>query len=103
MAKGGRKAKDSKKLTKGTECFMKFNSKGSPYRVCKSQKELNLKDEISLIKKELQKLKINPNYKDNLDLDGTLGVCIGSNTMFNWKKGMTIIPNTKCEIAWRIE
>jgi hypothetical protein len=42
-------------------------------------------------------------YKDNLDLDGTLGVCIGSNTMFNWKKGMTIIPNTKCEIAWRIE
>ena len=34
----------------------------------KSLKELNLKDEITLIKKELQKLKINPDYKDNLDL-----------------------------------
>ncbi len=38
----------------------------------KSQKELNLKDEISLIKKELQKLKINPDYKDNLDLTENL-------------------------------
>ncbi len=34
----------------------------------KSQKELNLKDEITLVKKELQKLKINPDYKENLDL-----------------------------------
>ncbi len=33
----------------------------------KSQKESNLKDEIRLIKKELQKLKIKPDYKDNLD------------------------------------
>ncbi len=38
----------------------------------KSQKELNLKDEIALIKKELQKLKINPDYKDNLDLTENL-------------------------------
>ncbi len=34
----------------------------------KSQKESNLKDEITLIKKELQKLKIRPDYKDNLGL-----------------------------------
>ena len=34
----------------------------------KSQKESNLKDEITLIKNELQKLKIKPDYKDNLDL-----------------------------------
>jgi alanyl-tRNA synthetase len=34
----------------------------------KSQKELNLKDEITLVKKELKKLKIEPDYKDNLDL-----------------------------------
>ena len=33
-----------------------------------SQKDANLKDEILLIKKELQKLKIKPDYKDNLDL-----------------------------------
>ena len=38
----------------------------------KSQKETNLKDEIILIKKELQKLKIDPNYKDNLDLTENL-------------------------------
>ena len=38
----------------------------------KSQKELNLKDEIKLIKKELQKLKINPDYKGNLDLTENL-------------------------------
>jgi len=38
----------------------------------KSQKELDLKDEITLIKKELQKLKINPDYKDNLDLTENL-------------------------------
>ncbi len=34
----------------------------------KSQKETNIKNEIDLIKKELQKLKINPDFKENLDL-----------------------------------
>ena len=38
----------------------------------KSQKELNLKDEITLVKKELQKLKINPDYKEDLDLTENL-------------------------------
>ncbi len=38
----------------------------------KSQKESNLKDEITLIKKELQKLKIKPEYKDNLNLTENL-------------------------------
>ncbi len=38
----------------------------------KSLKELNLKDEITLIKKELRKLKINPDYKDNLNLTENL-------------------------------
>ena len=42
-------------------------------------------------------------YLDTTDLDGTLGVCIGSSTMFNWKDGMQLIPNNKCKIAWRIE
>ncbi|MDA9684463.1 alanine--tRNA ligase [Candidatus Pelagibacter bacterium] len=37
-----------------------------------SQKELNLKNEITLVKKELQILKINPDYKDNLDLTENL-------------------------------
>ncbi len=38
----------------------------------KSQKEINLKGEITLIKKELQKLKIKPDYKDNLNLTENL-------------------------------
>ena len=42
-------------------------------------------------------------YKDNRDLEGTVGICIGDRTMFNWKEEITIIPNIKCEIAWRIE
>ena len=42
-------------------------------------------------------------YKDELEWDGTLGVCIGSNTMFNWKSGMNLIMNSKCKICWRIE
>ncbi len=38
----------------------------------KSLKESNLKDEIILIKKELQKLNIKPEYKDNLNLTENL-------------------------------
>ena len=38
----------------------------------KSQKESNLKNEIELIKKELQKLKIKPELKENLDLSENL-------------------------------
>ncbi len=34
----------------------------------KSQKESSIKNEIELIKKELQKFKINPDFKENLDL-----------------------------------
>jgi len=44
MARGGYKAPDSKKLPKGTKCFMKFNSKGTPYRVCKDKKELEFEN-----------------------------------------------------------
>ena len=42
-------------------------------------------------------------YIDTRDLDGTLGVCIGENVMFNWKKQITLIPKNNCKIAWRIE
>jgi alanyl-tRNA synthetase len=40
----------------------------------KSKKESNLKKEIELIKKDLQKLKIKPDYKDNLDLSENLKI-----------------------------
>ena len=42
-------------------------------------------------------------YKDKFDWDGTLGVCIGSNTMFNWKKGINLVMNNQCKYCWRIE
>ena len=40
----------------------------------KSKKETNLKKEIELIKKDLQKLKIKPDYKENLDLSENLKI-----------------------------
>ena len=42
-------------------------------------------------------------YIDKTDLEGTLGVCIGENVMFNWKKEIALIPKNNCKIAWRIE
>jgi len=42
-------------------------------------------------------------YKDEFDWDGTLGVCIGSQTMFNWKKGISLVLNSQCKYCWRIE
>lgn len=41
-------------------------------------------------------------YKDEFDWDGTLGVCIGEKTMFNWKKAIMVINNNKCLKCWRI-
>ena len=38
----------------------------------KSQKEINIQNEIEFVKKELQKLKINPDFKENLDLSENL-------------------------------
>ncbi len=38
----------------------------------KSLKEKNLKDQVDLVKKELSKFKIKPNYKDNIDLSENL-------------------------------
>jgi hypothetical protein len=41
-------------------------------------------------------------YKDEFDWDGTLGVCIGEKTMFNWKKTIMVVNNNKCLKCWRI-
>ena len=42
-------------------------------------------------------------YKDEYDWDGTLGVCLGDKTMFNWKKSIMLIRNDRCMKCWRIE
>ena len=44
MAKGGKKGEGSKKVSKGGACFMKYNSAGNPYRVCKSGAELKFEE-----------------------------------------------------------
>ena len=54
MVKKGKKPRDTKKAKskkgskpapKGGACFMKFNSAGNPYRVCKSGAELKFEKE----------------------------------------------------------
>tara|TARA_R100001377_G_C3117824_1_gene84865 strand:+ start:159 stop:578 length:420 start_codon:yes stop_codon:yes gene_type:complete len=42
-------------------------------------------------------------FVDETDLDGTVGICIGSNSMFNWKNGVNLINTFKCKYAWRIQ
>ena len=42
-------------------------------------------------------------YKDNRDLEGTVGICVGDRALFNWKEEIAVVPNINCEIAWRIE
>lgn len=56
MAKGGKKGKGSKPLPKGGACFMKFNSAGNPYRVCKSGAELKSEKERAKKNKKKQKV-----------------------------------------------
>ena len=81
-------------------------------RILKNLKKKDLLDLINQIAKENNFKRIDIDkaqrgdvlyYKDNRDLEGTVGICIGDRTMFNWKEEITIIPNIKCEIAWRIE
>ena len=42
-------------------------------------------------------------FIDETDLDGTVGVCLGENSIFNWKDGVKLINTFKCKYAWRIE
>ena len=81
-------------------------------RILKNLKKKDLLDLINQIAEENNFKRIDISkaqrgdvlyYKDNRDLEGTVGICIGDRTMFNWKEEITIIPNIKCEIAWRIE
>ena len=81
-------------------------------KILKNLKKKDLLDLINQIAKDnnFEKIDIDKAqrgdvlyYKDNRDLEGTVGICIGEKTMFNWKEEITIIPNIKCEIAWRIE
>ena len=65
----------------------------------KNQKESNLKDEIELIKNELKKFKIKPNYKNNLDLHENLK---NLKKQFN-KVKIENIKRTKTKILLKIK
>ena len=80
-------------------------------KVLKQLKRNNFLDLINQIAKENNFKRINISqvlrgdvlyYEDKKDLDGTVGVCIGKTTMFNWKDGMCLVENNKCKFAWRI-
>ena len=71
MARGGKKAKDSKKMPKGSKCFMKYNSNGSVYRVCKSGAELKMEKERAKKNKAKRSL-IEEKKKQSKKLDDEL-------------------------------
>tara|TARA_R100001509_G_scaffold109145_1_gene65093 strand:+ start:263 stop:544 length:282 start_codon:yes stop_codon:yes gene_type:complete len=71
MAKGGRAAKDSKKVPKGGKCFMKYNSNGSVYRVCKSGAELKFEKERAK-KNKAKRSMIEEKKKQSKKLDDEL-------------------------------
>ena len=81
-------------------------------KILKQLKKNSLLDLINQIAEEnnFQRIDINRSqrgdvlyYKDNKDLEGTVGVCIGEMVVFNWKENIILIEKNKCEIAWRIE
>ncbi len=81
-------------------------------RILKNLKKKDLLDLINQIAKENNFKRIDISkaqrgdvlyYKDNRDLEGTVGICVGDRALFNWKEEIAVVPNINCEIAWRIE
>tara|TARA_R110000803_G_scaffold32023_6_gene70908 strand:- start:2040 stop:2459 length:420 start_codon:yes stop_codon:yes gene_type:complete len=90
----------------------KYKSLSEFKKILKQLKKNSLLDLINQIAEEnnFQRIDINRSqrgdvlyYKDNKDLEGTVGVCIGEMVVFNWKENIILIEKNKCEIAWRIE
>jgi len=81
-------------------------------KILKENKKKSLLDLIIKIAKEnnFKEIDISKTQRgdvvyfiDETDLDGTVGVCLGQNSMFNWKNGVNLISTFKCKSAWRIE
>ena len=81
-------------------------------RILKNLKKKDLLDLINQIAEENNFKRIDISkaqrgdglyYKDNRDLEGTVGICVGERALFNWKEEIAVVPNINCEIAWRIE
>ena len=90
----------------------KYKSLSEFKKILKQLKKNSLLDLINQIAEQnnFQRIDINRSqrgdvlyYKDNKDLEGTVGVCIGEMVVFNWKENIILIEKNKCEIAWRIQ
>ena len=90
----------------------KYKSLSGFKRILKNLKKKELLDLINQIAEENNFKRIDISkaqrgdvlyYKDNRDLEGTVGICVGDRALFNWKEEIAVVPNINCEIAWRIE
>ena len=91
----------------------KYKTLSEGKKILKSLKGKDLLDIALKIAKEnnFKKIDIDKAQKGDVlyytsstsDLNGTLGICIGENVMFNWEKEITLMPKNNCKIAWRIE
>ena len=91
----------------------KYKSIKDAKEIIKSLKSKDLLDIALKIAKEnnFKEIDIDKTQKGDVlyytsstsDLNGTLGICIGENVMFNWEKEITLMPKNNCKIAWRIE
>lgn len=90
----------------------KYKSLKEFKKILKENKKKSLLDLIEDIAKKYNFKKIDISrtqrgdvvyFIDETDLDGTVGVCLGENSMFNWKDGVNLISTFKCKYAWRIE
>jgi len=86
--------KDAKKLIK------KLQSKDILDVVLQSAKEHNFKQ---IDTNKAQRGDVLYFKHDTADFNGTLGVCIGNEVMFNWSKNINLKLKEDCNIAWRIE
>ena len=92
--------KKYKTLSEGKKILKILKSKDLLDIALKIAKENNFK-EIDIDK--TQKGDVLYYTSSTSDLNGTLGICIGENVMFNWEKEITLMPKNNCKIAWRIE
>jgi len=89
-----------KSLKDGRKLLKELRSKDILDLALKTAKEHNFK-QIDISK--AQRGDILYFVNNRTDFNGTLGVCIGENVMFNWSSGINLVNKEKCKIAWRIE
>ena len=90
-----------KSLKDGKELIKKLKKKDILSAALWVAKNNNFK-QIDVSKAQRWDILYHKNIRQS-DVEGTLGVCLGDNTMFNWSKGINLKPTLECKLAWRIE